>query len=271
MTTTTTQAPVPALPRLEGSPTGGGSRGAFAFEWTKLTSVRATWWNLLAALVLTVGFAGMLGLSAEASSAKGVAVDEPAHRLAAQAFLVSQLALVALATLAVTSEYAGGTAHATLRAVPRRGRLLAAKTTVVALVVGAAGTVLQLAGGLTAGVLMGGGGTGGDGSPAATALAVGGHLALLAVLSVGLAFVLRSAAGALTSLIMLLLALPQLLGALGPGWLATASDHLPGVAGEALTAPDGAPYGAARAVLVLVGWALAAQLAALVTLRRRDA
>ncbi|MET9988598.1 hypothetical protein ABZ061_03410 [Streptomyces mutabilis] len=62
MTTTAT------APKLVGPVKGGGFKGAVAFEWTKFWSVRATWWSLTVGLLLTVGFAAMVGASADASA-----------------------------------------------------------------------------------------------------------------------------------------------------------------------------------------------------------
>ncbi|MFF9046873.1 ABC transporter permease subunit [Streptomyces parvulus] len=264
MTTTT-------APELVGPAEGGGFTGAVAFEWTKFWSVRATWWNLAVGLLLTVGFAAMVGASADASAKKGVDVTMPAPHHASQAFLISQLAIVVLATLALTSEYSSGSIRTTLQSVPKRGRMLRAKTLVVAAVVVVAGIVLSLLGTLVAAPLMGGHGAYTGGQLLGTAIGAGVYLALLAVTAIGLGTVLRSAAGTITTLIMVLLALPQLMGVVGADWLETASDYMPSVAGTVLLTQDGDPYGGGTALLVLAVWALAGHLAGAAVLRRRDA
>lgn len=212
MTTTT-------VPKLVGPVKGGGFKGAVAFEWTKFWSVRATWWNLAVGLLLTVAFAAMVGASADASAKKGVDVTMPAPHHASQAFLISQLTIVVLATLALTSEYSSGSIRTTLQSVPARGRMLRSKTLVVAAVVVASGFVFSLLGTLVAAPLMGDYGDYSSGQLFGTALGAGVYLALLAVMAIGLGTVLRSAAGTITTLIMVLLALPQLMGVVGAsGW-----------------------------------------------------
>ena len=264
MTTTT-------VPKLVGPVKGGGFKGAVAFEWTKFWSVRATWWNLAVGLLLTVGFAAMVGASADASAKKGVDVTMPAPHHASQAFLISQLTIVVLATLALTSEYSSGSIRTTLQSVPARGRMLRSKTLVVAAVVVASGFVFSLLGTMVAAPLMGHYGDYSSGQLFGTALGAGVYLALLAVMAIGLGTVLRSAAGTITTLIMVLLALPQLMGVVGAKWLETASDYMPSVAGTVLLTQDSDPYGAGTALLVLLLWALAAYAAGTAVLRRRDA
>ncbi|MFE1010583.1 ABC transporter [Streptomyces sp. NPDC058794] len=265
MTTTAT------APKLVGPVKGGGFKGAVAFEWTKFWSVRATWWNLAVGLLLTVGFAAIVGASADASAKKGVDVTMPAPHHASQAFLISQLAIVVLATLALTSEYSSGSIRTTLQSVPKRGRMLRCKTLVIGAVVIAAGFVFSLLGTLVAAPLMGEYGDYTGGQLLGTALGAGVYLGLLAVMAVGLGTVLRSAAGTITTLIMVLLALPQLMGVVGAKWLETASDYMPSVAGTVLLTQDSDPYGGGVALLVLVLWALAAYVAGSAVLRRRDA
>src|SRR4051812_22982782 len=198
MTTTT-------APGLTGPIKGGGFKGAVAFEWTKLWSIRATWWNLAIGLLLTVSFAAMVGASADASAKKGIDVTMPAPHHASQAFLISQLTVVVLATLALTSEYSSGSLRTTLQSVPARGRMLRSKTLVVMAVVAAAGFVFSMLGSLVAAPLMGGHGDYTGGQLLGTALGAGAYLSLLAVTSIGLGTVLRSAAGTITTLIMVLL------------------------------------------------------------------
>ncbi|MEV5825064.1 ABC transporter permease [Spirillospora sp. NPDC052242] len=252
-------------------PRGGGFKGAVAFEWTKLRSVRATWWNLAMGLLLTVGFAAMVGSSAAASAAKGVDVTMPAPHHASQAFLISQLTVVVLATLALTGEYSSGSIRTTLQSVPVRGRMLLSKTLVVAAAVVVAGFVFSVLGSLVAAPLMGAPGDYSAGQLFGTALGAGLYLALLAVMCVGLGAVLRSAAGTITTLILVLLAVPQLLGVIGSSWLESFADFMPGEAGAVLMTGADDPYGAPVALLVLVLWGLASFAAGLTALRRRDA
>ncbi len=248
-----------------------GLRGAVAFEWVKLRSVRATWWSLVAATLLTVAASVIIGMSVRASEENGFEVAQPAPHSAAGAISVAQLAVVVLTTLAVTSEYAHGTIATTLRSVPHRGRMLASKTLVTTVVVALTGLLLAALGTVSAAPFMGQYGTYTAGDLLATALGVAGYLAALSVLTIGVGAMLRSAAGAITSLLMVLLAVPQLFGGAGPEWLRTAVQYLPGDAGMVLMTQDIQPYGAGQAVVVLLGWAVAGAVGGYAVLRARDA
>jgi ABC-2 type transport system permease protein len=250
---------------------GGGLPGAIAFEWTKLTTVRATWWNLIIGAVMSLGFGLILGLSAEASAAKGIDVTMPAPHAASQGFILIQLTMVVLATLALTSEYASGSMRSTLQSVPVRGRMLFAKSVVVVAVVAVASLVYSIMSSLVAAVFMGDYGKYTGGELLATALGAAAYLSAIALIAIGLGTMLRSAAGTITTIIMILLALPQLMQVIGAKWLATASDYMPSVAGSVLMTQNDEPYRSGTALLVLVLWSLAMVIGGYVTLRKRDA
>lgn len=248
-----------------------GLRRAVAFEWTKFTTVRSTWWCLAAAVVLTTALAVVLGLSVAASAANGFDVAQPAPHLAAECLRLGQLALVALATIAITGEYASGSITTTLQGVPQRGLMLLAKTLVVsavAFVAGAAALALSTA---VAAVLMGDDGQFTAGQAVSTTLWAGTYTALLSGIVIGLGATLRSAAGTLTTVLMLLLAAPQILQITGVNWLQTASDYLPDTLGTVLMTQPGQPYGTATALTGLTAWALTALLTGYTRLRTQDA
>ncbi|QEU91115.1 ABC transporter permease [Streptomyces kanamyceticus] len=250
---------------------GGGLRGALAFEWTKLWTVRSTWWNLLAAVVLMTGFSAIVGMSAEASAKNGVSVAEPAPHAATDAVLLVQLTTVMLATLAITSEYASRSILTTLQSVPVRKRMFFAKSVVVTAVALVTGMVFSALGTLVAAPLMGDYGEFTGGEFAKTALGTGAYLALLALFTVGLGTMMRSAAGTITTVIMMLLAVPQIMSVVGVDWLKDAADYMPGNAGVVLMTQDTEPYGSGTALIVLLVWTLVSFIGGRTLLRRRDA
>ena len=109
-------------------------------EWIKLRSLRSTYLTLAAAVVLGAGL-GFLDTSSVAhhwatmSAADRAAFDPVGDSFTGLVF--AQLAFGVLGVLTISSEYGTGMIRTTLTAVPRRGRLLAAK----ALVVGAVALV----------------------------------------------------------------------------------------------------------------------------------
>ncbi|ONK12352.1 ABC transporter [Streptomyces sp. MP131-18] len=246
-------------------------KGALAFEWTKLWTVRSTPWSLFAAALLTAGVAAVVGVSAQASAENGFDTARPAPHTVADALTLGQLAVVVTATLAVTGEYASGSIRTTLHSVPARGRMLIGKAAVVTGVLGAAGLCLSAIGTASAAPLMGETGSFTAADAVGSALGTAAYLAGLALLATGLGTVLRSAAGTITAMIMLLMAVPQLTQIAGIDWLETVGDFLPSAAGVVLMTQDTDPYGTGPAALVLAAWGLAALTGGYVTLRRRDA
>lgn len=245
--------------------------GAVAFEWIKLWTVRSTWWSLITVGVLTVGVSVIIGMSAMASAKKGIDVAQPAPHAAVGAVTLTQLAVVVLATLAITSEYATRSITTTLQSVPRRWRMLISKTLVVTGVVFVTGLLASAIGTLSTAPAMGEYGAFTGAQAVVTAFGVATYLTALACITMGIGTLLRSAAGTITTVIMLLLAIPQILGFVGVDSLRRVGDFLPSAAGTVLMTQGADPYGAGTALAVLALWAAAAIAGGYAALRSRDA
>ncbi|WP_372669642.1 ABC transporter permease [Amycolatopsis kentuckyensis] len=254
---------------------GGGLPGAVASEWTKFWSVRATWWSLIGATGLMLGYST---LSAMAQRYDG---DQPlgSHTIAiGGGFYLAQFAVIALATLFVTSEYAGGGIRSTLLWTPVRSSVALAKAAVILPVLFASGVVLSCAAMGLAGVVKNGHGLPTTFSAAfTTAIGTGGYFALLGVLCTGIGWALRSAAGTLVSVIVLLVPVPLIVGSLG---LAELVPYFPGIAGVNAMVESGqpnpvtqsvAPYAPWVGLVICAAWAAAALAVGAAVLRRRDA
>ncbi len=138
MTTITADVNLPALPSATGR---AGLRGVLASEFTKLRSVRSTYWTLAALIIVSVGIAAIAGF--------GVASDihnNPQNKAgmdATQASLIAffelgQLIIAVIGAMSITSEYSTGMIRTSLTVMPRRGTIYLAKLivlTTVALVV----------------------------------------------------------------------------------------------------------------------------------------
>src|SRR3954466_3584102 len=94
-------------------------------EWTKLWSVRSTYWALLAIAAALISLAAVFAATGPAPPAEPAAYG-------LSGFFQAQLGAAALGALAITSEYATGSIRATLTATPQRVAVLGAKTIVVA-------------------------------------------------------------------------------------------------------------------------------------------
>jgi ABC-2 type transport system permease protein len=240
---------------------------AAAAEWTRLRTVRTTWWCLLAAAVTIMGIGATMAFDADDVLASG---ELPPATLAGEfGLLPGQFALLVLALLAVSQEYATGAIGPTLQWTPRRGVLLAARVAVPVLVATVAGLLLVLATDFVA-VLI---------EPqlpltvADLADSLGRISAVLlagGALAVGVGLLLRSTAGALATVFLLQLVLPFLLPAFGVQWMADLGELLPG-SGAIWTLIGEPEMTAAQATTLLVGWGSAALVAGGWSLLRRDA
>ncbi|MGN9842081.1 ABC transporter permease [Nonomuraea sp. H19] len=267
---------------------------AVGAEWGKLWSVRSTWWCLAGALVLMVLSAVMLGGAAATdalreSGATGAAVREGgaaapvvASEPVVSATSFAQFALVALAMLAITAEYATGGIRVTLQAVPVRGVVLAAKALVVAPVMAVAGVLSGAAATAAVYLLLSLDVFGGlvvlpVGEVVGDLLAVGVFFALVAVMTLGVGAAMRSAAGTLTVVFMLLMGLPLMLLMTGGQVAVDASLRMPLFAGLAFMGSTDnmtggpIPYPAMEGLAWLLAWTAIAVAAGHTVLRRRDA
>jgi ABC-2 type transport system permease protein len=244
-----------------------------ASEWGKLRTVRSSWVVLLAiAAAIALGTVIVVAMVADFddSSAAEQARFEAAD-MAVVMLPVVQLAVAALAALAVTTEYGTGMMRTTLVTVPRRRVLYGAKLAVIAgttLVLGELAAALMYlcswlpAHGRAANLAPWASVT--DGIP--EVLANGLSVAVIGVMALGIGTAVRSTAGALVTMTMLLFVLPivalLLPGAVGP-WLYAVSPmnlgpELAGVAsdGDGAMSPGLAAGAMAFYVVVSVvaGW-----------------
>ena len=130
-TTTTADVRLSALPPVAGR---AGMRGVLASEFTKLRSVRSTYWTIAALVIFSVGLAALLGL-AQASNLHNNPWNKAgfdATQLSIGAFVqFGQLVICVLGAMVITSEYSTGMIRTSLTAQPRRGTVYAAKAIVL--------------------------------------------------------------------------------------------------------------------------------------------
>ena len=257
-------------------------REALRAEWTKLRTVPGTSGLLLAVVVLTAAL-GVIADAAAACPSRGCGLD-PA-RVSLTGIYLSQAAAAILAVLAIGSEYSSGMICATLTAMPRRMTVLAAKAVILAGLMLAAGTVAVL-GSLLAGRLLlpGRGLTAAHGYPALSLgdglvlRAAAGtvlYLALIALLSLGVAAAVRDSAAAVGVVLGLLYLIPVIAAVVHePGWhrhLQQAAPMTAGLAIQATAGLRGLPIGPWAGLGVLAAWAAAALVTGGLVLRFRDA
>jgi ABC-2 type transport system permease protein len=130
---TATAAPSVRLSALPPAAGQAGLAGALASEFTKIRSVRSTYWTLGALFVVSVG----LGIAITAGTAANFA-NNPGNKAgfdATQAslgafFELGQLIIAVIGAMVITSEYSTGMIRTSLTAMPRRGVVYAAKAIV---------------------------------------------------------------------------------------------------------------------------------------------
>jgi ABC-type transport system involved in multi-copper enzyme maturation permease subunit len=128
---TTSDVKLSALPPVAGR---AGLRGVIASEFTKLRSVRSTYYTIAALVIISVGIAALVGF--------GIASDihnnpwDKAGTDATQSVLIpffelGQLIIAVIGAMAITSEYSTGMIRTSLTAMPRRGTVYLGKLIVL--------------------------------------------------------------------------------------------------------------------------------------------
>jgi ABC-2 type transport system permease protein len=241
-------------------------RAVLRSEWTKLATLRSTWWCAAVYVVVVLAFGWLAAAVTDQVPSAGFAVAA-----ALTGFGFGQPVLVVLGVLAGAMEFATGTAVASFAGVPRRSRLLLAKTTVVAVFAAVITAVLTVGCALAARTLtVVPGGLGLTDAAVLRPLAVQVAVAtLVVVLGVALGALVRSTAGGIGIGLALVLVVPPLLAADGRRLTEQLSEVLPALrVGEDafLAGPDAWTAGLAAAGV----WALGAWVLCAVLLERRD-
>ncbi|GAA1583084.1 ABC transporter permease subunit [Kribbella sancticallisti] len=255
-------------------------------EWTKLRTVRSTAWLVLAVVAAIVTVAVMATGSVSTSRCPSPAeCFEDTTKLSLTGVWLGQIAVVVLAVLTISGEYGDRLIQTTLTANPRRLTVLLTKATVVTGMVLAAST-LGVLGSLLAGriLLPGNGFTAANGYPplsladGSTARAAAGtvlYLGLIALLSLGIATVVRDTAGAIISVLTLLYIFPLIAELVAdPQWHERLQKLAPMTAGlsiQATTGLDRLAIGPWPGLGVLAGYATGAMLLGLAVFKLRDA
>ena len=258
-----------------------GIVGVARSEWTKIRSLRSTFWTFAVTAVLTVGLGSLfaLGRTSARSGRDAITANFNAAGFPFNGLFLSQLAIGVLGVLIITTEYSSGMIRTTFTAVPQRALVLAVKAVIfgsVTLVVSVVTTFLTFfasqailnRGTVKYGVTLS--------SPQALRIVIGAalYMTVCALLGVALGALLRSTAAAITGLAGLLFILPIMMNFLPVSWHRDAiAQWLPSNAGmqivEKVTQPlQFSPW---AGLAVFAGWVAVAFVAGLVLLHRRDA
>lgn len=240
-------------------------------EWSRIWSVRSSWILVAVTAAAVLGIGTLIGLDA-ANDPAGLPDDATVWRGVTPTAMFALFGVLAMAVVTGTADHGTGAIVPTLQWTPRRGVLLASRVGVVVATVAALGALLVAGASLVVRVLV----------PDVRlpldegASFLGGLLLVYttgAMLGVGLGLFLRSTAGALVTVIGLVLVLPPLVAQLPYEWAATLSASLPGSCALFLIFGEGPSddLTATSARVTLVVWAVAALLAGGWRLVRTDA
>jgi ABC-2 type transport system permease protein len=262
------------LPRSAGCVTFAG---ALRSEFTKIRSVRSTYWTLLAMFVVVVGF-GALASWGATHGPHGPYFDPARQSLAG--LYIGQLIIGVLGVLVISSEYSTGMIRTTLTTNPHRGMMIAAKGVVFAVVALVTSLATTFAAFFLGQALMSSHHISTTiGSPNVLRAVIGGALFLAAcgVLAFGLGLLLRHTAAGIAAAVALLFVVTVLVNFLPQSWQDHVDKWVPAMAGAQLwmtmpqppgNTPMFAPW---TGFAVLCGYAAIAMAAGAILFRRRDA
>ena len=276
MTATATQSV--QLSHLPAAVGRAGLRGVIASEFTKIRSVRSTYWTLALLIVISAGIAAAIaaGTSSDLHNNPGNKNGFDATQISLIGFFgLGQLIIAVLGALTITSEYSTGMIRTSLTAMPRRGTVYAAKlivfstvtlivsmiTSFVAFFVGQAamsgsGVSASLFHSVTipADVNMSPGPQGPNGppnyqfighiviSPGTVLTAIIGcalFVTVVALIAFALGAIIRHTAGAITAAIGLMFVLPIIIQVLPDHWRWDIMRFFPDAAGRVLSVTIG--------------------------------
>lgn len=263
--------------------------GVLHSEWVKLRSLRSTIWSYLVLILLPIGIGVLLASLAntDGKTLTGDAARNALVQYSTSGATISVLVVAVIGALVVTGEYGTGMIRSTFAAVPRRWEALAAKGVVLAASVFVASAVSVWA---TAFITMPIANANGveaslDGSVAMPLLGASVYLTLIGLLAFAVGIILRSTAGAIASVLGLMLVAPVIVqliqGFTNAKWLGTVNNVLPQNAGQPLMQfgtedtsgwHDGVlALGGWSGFAVLTAWVVVATVTALVLAHKRDA
>ncbi len=243
---------------------------AIRAEWTKLRSLRSTYWLLAAYAAISIGLGAALVNNAVNHHVRGrspAATGSWYHGLEA-----GQVVLAILGALMASGEYGTGTIRTTLAAVPVRGRVLAAKAITIGLASAVLGAVTAFAAFALAQPILARHGlsvslidpTALRGVALATVASTG-----VGLLGLALGLIIRHTAGAIAAATMAMLGLAAIAASLPPSWAAT-KYVLPQPEFGILT-PNSDYLRQAPATAVFFGYVAVLLAIAAVSFQRRDA
>jgi len=213
-------------------------------EWTKIRSVRSTVWTLVIFAVVSLGLTGLITWltiralnSGQADGrSSGIAAD-PVNFILGTGLGLGQLAICVLGVLVITSEYSSGTIRASLLATPRRYPVLIAKGLVFSALVFVIGEAVAFGSFFLGAAIVHSHFPVSLSQPNVTRAVIGSglYLTVLGLFALAIGSLIRHTAGAITTVIGLVLVIFNLTALLPYSWGAHIHAYMPTVAGLLIT------------------------------------
>jgi ABC-type transport system involved in multi-copper enzyme maturation permease subunit len=191
---------------------------------------------------------------------------------------IAQFAMGVLGVLVISSEYSTGTVRAVFAAAPRRGRVLLAKILVFSALAVVVAEIVAFASFFLGQTLLSSPAIHDTlASPGALRAVAGGglYIAALGLLGLGLGTIIRHTAGAISCFVGILLILPLVVQALPNSLTLDVRRFLPDRIGVNMITTNGGTgpgsFSPWVGLLIVVGYAVAANVIGAVLLSRRDA
>jgi ABC-2 type transport system permease protein len=248
------------------------ARDLLASEWTKLRSVRSTFWTLLVAVVSPVALSALVAFAYGSAKASGPPPDPLLPGVLSLEYAV--IAVCVLGVLAFSSEFSTGLIRTTFAAAPRRRAVLAAKAAVLGAVTLVVGEVVAFASFFLAQAILSGQGLGVSlarpGVPGKV-LAAGLLLCVCTLLGLALGAIIRHTAGGIAATIAVIV-LPGITGFLPAPWGGRIGRFtlLDAVRQVSALHPASNLFSPGWSLLVLLAWPAVALAVAAVLITRRD-
>jgi ABC-2 type transport system permease protein len=215
-----------------------------ATEWTKIRSVRSTVWTLVIFAVVSLGLTGLFTWLTIRSLNSGRGADrsatiasDPVNFILGTGLGLGQLAICVLGVLVITSEYSSGTIRASLLAVPKRIPMLVAKGVVFSVLVFVIGEVVVFGSFYIGAAIVHSHFPVSLSQPGVTRAVIGSglYLTVLGLFALAIGSLIRHTAGAVTTVIGLVLVIFNLTALLPYSWGAHIHAYMPTVAGLLIT------------------------------------
>ncbi|MEV6927161.1 ABC transporter permease [Dactylosporangium sp. NPDC051485] len=259
-----------------------GLRGMLLSEWTKLRTVRSTVWSLVAMAAIALGlmsviaWAVMRQWSSTDPGNQSYLRDHPVDLVISRPVFIAQLVIAVLGVMVISAEYTTGMVRSTLQAQPRRLTVLFAKVLVFAALMLVVGEVLSFAAFFLGGAIIAGHIPVDLGDPGVARSVVGAglYMAMLGLFSLAFGAIIRHTAGAITSVLGLVLIVSQLTGLLPGSWGAHIHAWMPTNAGQLIfepTLPPDALLTQWQGFAVFGGWTVLLLAVATYLFKSRDA